>query len=160
MKLKHNETNQIFNNEDEFRRAYSNTSFPVNLDGYALEYANVSIIREVEIPSITPTQRAEYTGLQLINNEWTETWQVLPLYDDPTQQTLYEEQFANEELTLKWNEVRNYRNILLNNCDWTQLIDSPLSTDQKTSWATYRQQLRDLPDNTIDIDNVTWPTPP
>ena len=37
------------------------------------------------------------------------------------------------------------RNQLLSESDWTQLPDSPLTTEKKTEWATYRQQLRDMP---------------
>ena len=38
--------------------------------------------------------------------------------------------------------IRNQRNQLLKDCDWTQIADS---TADKTAWATYRQALRDLP---------------
>jgi hypothetical protein len=44
-------------------------------------------------------------------------------------------------------ELRKIRNALLRDCDWTQFVDSPLSQEQKQAWATYRQQLRDLPTN-------------
>lgn len=46
---------------------------------------------------------------------------------------------------------RNTRNQLLSQTDWTQLSDSPLSTEQKGEWATYRQTLRDL------TANESWP---
>lgn len=42
-------------------------------------------------------------------------------------------------------ELRDYRNSLLSQSDWTQFNDSPLTSEQKTAWATYRQELRDLP---------------
>lgn len=48
---------------------------------------------------------------------------------------------------------------LLLDSDWTQLPDSPLVDAQKTEWATYRQQLRDLP-MTGNPDSITWPTKP
>jgi len=37
------------------------------------------------------------------------------------------------------------RNKLLADTDWTQVSDSPLSSDKKTEWANYRKALRDLP---------------
>ena len=40
---------------------------------------------------------------------------------------------------------RHQRNRLLLLCDYTQGNDSPLTEAKKTEWATYRQQLRDLP---------------
>ncbi len=63
-------------------------------------------------------------------------------------------------LELKWDKVKNQRNKLLSACDWTQLPDSPLSTEQKYSWAEYRQLLRDIPQNQTDPDNITWPSTP
>lgn len=56
--------------------------------------------------------------------------------------------------------VRNYRDNLLSQCDWTQLPDSPLSATIKAEWATYRQALRDLPTQTGFPSNVTYPTQP
>lgn len=58
-------------------------------------------------------------------------------------------------------QVRIARDAKLASCDWTQLGDAPLTTDQKSAWATYRQALRDLPDSSgFDPMSVTWPTPP
>ena len=60
-----------------------------------------------------------------------------------------------------WLRIR--RNTELKMCDWTQAADSPLSDTKKTEWATYRQQLRDLPVNFPSLtsrDDITWPTKP
>jgi|11BtaG_2_1085332.scaffolds.fasta_scaffold06875_2 uncharacterized protein (UPF0297 family) len=56
--------------------------------------------------------------------------------------------------------IRRQRNKLLAASDWTQANDSPLSASKRTEWATYRQALRDLPANTTDPANPTWPTKP
>ena len=55
-------------------------------------------------------------------------------------------------------ELRRQRNSLLNQSDWTQAAD--VSLDNKEAWATYRQALRDLPANTADPANPSWPTKP
>ena len=69
--------------------------------------------------------------------------------------------FSQEQLTeMKWEALRQERDRLLYQTDWTQLPVNPLTAEQKVLWETYRQALRDLPANTIDIDNVVWPTPP
>ncbi len=61
-------------------------------------------------------------------------------------------------------EVRLERTLLLQDCDWTQATDSPLSTSDKTAWADYRQLLRAITDNigsdVLSIDDVVFPTPP
>ena len=59
--------------------------------------------------------------------------------------------------------LRNKRNELLKESDWTQVNDCPLSYSKKQEWATYRQSLRDLPSNNssaTSIDDVTFPSVP
>ena len=41
--------------------------------------------------------------------------------------------------------VRTARDWLLQESDWTQAADSPLSDSVKAEWATYRQACRDMP---------------
>ena len=53
-------------------------------------------------------------------------------------------------------ELRLERNILLAETDWMANSDVTMSD----AWKTYRQQLRDLPANTSDPANPTWPTKP
>lgn len=64
------------------------------------------------------------------------------------------------ESTDPWDMLRKIRDGLLDRSDWTQLADSSLSSADKTAWATYRQQLRDLPENTVDPENPTFPEVP
>lgn len=54
--------------------------------------------------------------------------------------------------------IRNGRNQLLVASDWTQLPDVPVTT--RELWATYRQQLRDLPQQAGFPQQVTWPQAP
>ena len=58
--------------------------------------------------------------------------------------------------------LREQRNMLLQECDWTQSPDSPLSNSKKTEWATYRTNLRNLPASYDSVDDVgfAWPTKP
>ncbi len=58
--------------------------------------------------------------------------------------------------------LRARRNRLLNESDWTQMIDNDLSDEAIWRWREYRQALRDLPQTlpADHIDAVDWPTPP
>ena len=70
--------------------------------------------------------------------------------------------------------LRNYRNKLLADSDWTVMPDSPLSDSKQTEWKTYRQALRDITktaspkimsgspveEGVLDISSVTFPTKP
>ena len=58
-----------------------------------------------------------------------------------------------------WNDiVRDRRNALLSQTDWTQVVDVPESI--KTKWTTYRQQLRDVPEQSGFPFDIEWPTKP
>ena len=60
---------------------------------------------------------------------------------------------------VKWEEIRETRNSLLSECDWTQFQDSPITGSKLTEWQTYRQSLRDVT-NQENPYNITWPTKP
>lgn len=62
-----------------------------------------------------------------------------------------------ETVTLP-REIRQQRDDLLTACDWTQANDIPQATKDK--WATYRQALRDVPQQPGFPTNVVWPTKP
>lgn len=54
--------------------------------------------------------------------------------------------------------ARQQRNALLAASDWTQGKDIPDSVS--TAWATYRQQLRDVPAQAGFPLNIQWPVSP
>ena len=56
----------------------------------------------------------------------------------------------------QWNAVRSGRNQMLKDSDWTQVADAPVD---KTAWATYRQELRDITKQ-ADPFNIVWPKAP
>ncbi len=58
------------------------------------------------------------------------------------------------------NFVKTNRNKLLYQSDWTQLPNSPLTTEKQQEWAVYRQQLRDITSQSGYPFNVVWPTQP
>ena len=57
-----------------------------------------------------------------------------------------------------WVLVRRLRNSRLTACDWTQLPDSPLTTEKKAEWAVYRQALRDITTQENPRE-IVWATP-
>lgn len=67
---------------------------------------------------------------------------------------------AEVSLELRWDVVRNKRNKFLAMCDWTQLADCPLDTGQKAAWTTYRQELRNIPQQGVEPEQVVWPISP
>jgi len=62
------------------------------------------------------------------------------------------------DTTAQDSAARAKRNRLLTESDWTQMPDVML--DNKTAWAVYRQELRDITTQAGYPTEITWPTPP
>jgi hypothetical protein len=56
-------------------------------------------------------------------------------------------------------QVYQKRKYLLQETDWTQLSDAPLTATEKKMWEKYRQELRDITKQPLDSDMV-WPNRP
>ena len=67
---------------------------------------------------------------------------------------------TEEDVLNDWVSLRAERNTKLVESDWTQYNDSPLTDEVKAEWAVHREVLRDLPANTDDPANPTWPEAP
>ena len=86
-----------------------------------------------------------------------------------TERAATDEEIADEDANIEqyetvdgFHHLRSHRNHLLKMCDWTaNTSDSPLSEEKTTAWLTYRQELRDYPDQAARISDLPdWPTPP
>jgi hypothetical protein len=64
-------------------------------------------------------------------------------------------------LSTQYSEkVKAKRNVLLQDTDWTQIPNNPLTTEQQQAWAVYRQELRDITEQTNYPWSVSFPRPP
>lgn len=61
-----------------------------------------------------------------------------------------------EDIAREWDGIRQERNRLLAESDWTQLPDA---TANKEAWQEYRQALRDITEGDNPL-NVVWPSTP
>lgn len=81
--------------------------------------------------------------------------ETLLLRDAPVPATLSVDQ--------SFSDLREKRNRLLAESDWTQLADVQLTEQQKQQWSSYRQALRDFPSkfaNTLsyfEVQGIVWP---
>ena len=68
----------------------------------------------------------------------------------------------SQSTILNWTKVALIRNFLLMDSDWTQLGDAPISAEDKVKWQTYRQKLRDIPQDQKEIaaNSVVFPITP
>jgi len=103
--------------------------------------------------TLTPPPACE-SGQQTV---WhNEAWSVeeIPQPPEPIPEPI------PEHAPLTWNDICEKRNGLLEQSDWTQLADAPLASEQRATWASYRQELRAVPQKFEAPEAVVWPQQP
>lgn len=124
-----------------------NTSFPDSMTDEMLAGWDMYPVTVTEQPTHSNDQMPVMDSVPtLVNGAWLVGWTLRAL--------------TQEELDETADDVRDQRNTKLDDSDWTQIADSPLSDADKTLWQTYRQELRDITDQTGFPTDVTWPTEP
>jgi len=133
---------------DLLKLDYPNTSFPEYLTTQILEDYSVYRVNLVNIPQDYTKDYSEGTP-ELIDGQYYQNWIVTDASPEEIQQ----------RIESQWSTIRSIRNEYLQECDWTQLADSPLTDEEKQEWSIYRQKLRDI---TLQEDpfNINWPTKP
>jgi len=133
--------------EDNFRRLFPNTSFPRFFMPETVEPLGYGIYDFSNQPEVERYEKViEVAPIRSDAGIWRQTWAVIAMDDA--------ERLAADELTVE--QVRRERNGILFASDWMGLSDVTMSD----GWATYRQALRDVPEQAGFPDNVTWPTKP
>lgn len=153
------DTQQIVS-DIQFRNLYPDTSFPQILAPDVL--ADFNAVAIMEGPQAVPTSPYEYSqrqGVEEINGKWFTKYVLGPVFTDNDEQTAAEQLIAHKAQIDERQafSIRTDRDQLLSACDWTQVNDAPVDRE---AWATYRQQLRDIPLQESFPFNITWPTKP
>jgi len=132
----------------DLRRDNLNTSFPKELSTDLLESFGVYTVTIAPDPeNDLPLKKIELsTEPTLLGEVWTLTKTVVDLTTEEA-----EENYIRASVT-----TREKRDDLLSRTDWMALSDVTMSAE----WQTYRQALRDVPEQEGFPDNVTWPTKP
>jgi hypothetical protein len=97
-------------------------------------------------------------GAFIPNDPANRDWQEYLLYDGTT-----DPQYTPaEEEEIAWAALRSDRDMLLQRTDFMMTTDfyASMTSQEQTDVTAYRQDLRDLPDDTVDPENPTWPTKP
>jgi len=136
--------------EQNFRQIFPRTSFPKYLTADVVESFGYGIYDYSSPPELTRYQKVtETTPIKSSEGIWKQTWQV-------SEMTSEEQTEKNNE---KAQQVRLQRNSYLLASDWSQLADSPVDA---TTWATYRQALRNITEheNFPWLNDEDWPEKP
>ena len=113
--------------------------------------------------SLKPEAEWAVRGGNYSDIEWLDKTQIMPTEEE------INAKIAELEAAEPARQVREIRNRLLAESDWTQSRDVVLLND--TTWKQYRQDLRDLPasasftpkldsNGQLDMSSVTWPLKP
>lgn len=125
---------------DALRRDTPGVSFPAEPSESLLASYDVYPYETVPQPPVGDAQRVMDGGFEQVGGVWVKVWTVedLPLADAEA-------------------HIRNIRDSKLSSSDWTQVADAPVD---QAAWATYRQALRDVPQQAGFPFSVTWPQEP
>jgi hypothetical protein len=130
----------------QLREAYPNVSLPAELSDESLADWDMYVVTPTPMPNDYTKNITEGTPI-LTDGVYYQNWI----------QTNASESEIDYRLENQWFFVRETRNQLLAECDWTQLSDIPQNT--KNLWSTYRQQLREIT-NQPNPFNIEWPVKP
>ena len=72
----------------------------------------------------------------------------------------YNGEMTVEDVPLTAEEARTERNKLLEESDWTQVLDAPIDAETREAYRVYRQALRDIPEQEGFPGTITWPELP
>jgi hypothetical protein len=133
---------------DDLKRENSNVSFPSSVTNDILENFGVYYVHAVNTNDDYTKNIVEDTPI-LSGSVYIQSWVI----SDATEEEI---NIKKEE---KWIEIRDIRDSLLVQSDWTQFQDSPITGSKLTEWQTYRQSLRDIT-NQSNPFSLTWPTKP
>ncbi len=164
MEIRNRETGEV-TTVSQFKAQHPNTSFPKQITSDILDsFGYDPVLNGPQATTTPPYEISVRDGVEEINGQWFTRFVVGPTFTDTTDDEGNVTTAADNEVAYRARidaeaaeRARNERNQKLAESDWTQLADSSANT---TSWATYRQALRDLPTTDGWPHNVTWPTEP
>ena len=130
----------------QLRSAYTNVSLHAELSDESLIEWDMYVVTPTPMPNDYTKNITEGTPV-LTDGVYYQNW----VQTNATQSEI------DYRLENQWFMVREIRNELLAECDWTQLSD--VSAETKAIWSEYRQSLRDITSQTNPF-SITWPVKP
>jgi len=138
----------------KLRQDNPNTSFPKSVPLTTLANYGVYPVKTKARPAYNESTHglSRATTPVLEDGQWVISYSTYALSSD---------EIAARDEEAAYNN-RTKRNKLLADSDWTQVNDSPLTNEVKTSWATYRQELRGITDldGWPNLSDDDWPVAP
>jgi hypothetical protein len=146
--------------ENEFRALFPNTGFPAQLtEDIINEFGGDVVFEGPQAVGGTVYQYSQAAGVEEINGKWYTKYVLGPVFTDTEEATAAEQEAAYKAAkdAEQAKSVRQQRGEKLKDSDWTQVADAPVD---KAAWATYRQALRDVTQQSGFPWTITWPEQP
>ena len=147
MQIRIRETGQVVS-ESAFRALNQRTSLPAQLTEEIINSLAADVVFEGPQAQPTRYQVAFADGVHEVNGKWYTKYSVADLDAEAIAAKDAEQAKA----------VREDRNKRLAETDWTQLTDAPVVNN--AVWGTYRQNLRNITEQSGFPWEVTWPVKP
>jgi len=126
----------------QLRRDNPQVSFPSTIPADTLAEYDVYEVVTTQQPTYDDSAYKLEQSIELVDGVWTQVWVLV--------------EHTAEDIERQWANIRSERNQYLSACDWTQLPDAPINSEE---WATYRQALRDITTQ-ADPFAIVWPVKP
>jgi hypothetical protein len=124
------------------------------------------IPNRIRLPNgFTRTDSSTFTPEELTAAEYTGPY-TLPEYDSKTETfdwtgtEFVVRPYNSQEIEDQWKIIREKRDQLLKDSDWTQITDYPFEIPNVEQWTEYRQTLRDLPETESNPFDIQFPPQP
>lgn len=154
--------------EGEFRTRFAANLPPTPLtqewlDTYTYDPAGDFVLEGPQATGGDHYQYSQRQGVEQIDGKWYTKYILGPVFIDQvvdgvtTTAAEQEAEYKAMKDAEQAKSVRQSRDAKLAECDWTQVVDSPVN---KAVWATYRQALRDLTAQSGFPWTIEWPTQP
>ena len=161
-----NRTTGEVKTQGQWRADNPNMSLPRVWTAATLDALNLDPVLRSPAATVGAYQTSVRDGVvQDANGNWVENYVARDMFADDAELGTKAEQEAAYQATLDAATAerhRTTRNKLLADSDWTQMNDSPLSNEDKTTWAVYRSELRNLTDDAAwpNLSDEDWPVAP
>jgi len=147
----------------QLQQENKNMSLPKSWTAATMEALGVTTVAKTAKPNPGEFEMVVADGVEQVNGVWQEKWVIQDMfteYTDPegntvTVQAQKDAKTASDNAALEAAE-RATRDTLLKDTDHFALSDVTMSAEM----TTYRQALRDVPQQSGFPNTITWPTKP
>lgn len=161
------ETGEIVS-QGEIRRRNANTSLPSVWNESVLESLGVDVVFVSPEPINTdPLKTVRRAGVELDSKgNWVEKYEVVDMFAEYTDnegnvvtKASQEEAYLARRNEEQWKSIRQQRDSLLKDTDWLSIRAADTGVAMNSTWADYRQALRDI-STQEDPFAIVWPSKP